>query len=104
MGRRVDWSRKADISLKRIYKFIAKDSKVYATRFVKSLVIHTENILSEEDPMITGRMVPEFEGTPLAFLREIIYKGYRVIYDPTEDDKIYIVLVISGRMSVEKHI
>jgi toxin ParE1/3/4 len=100
---RVIWSSKAEISLERIYKFIAQDSDVYAYRFVKSLMNNTEKYF--EKAIAPGRSIAEFENTPLDFLQEIIYKGYRIIYDPTASDgKIYIVLVISGRMSISKHI
>jgi len=100
----VIWSKKSDESLKRIFLFIAPDSEVYARRFVKDLILHTETLFNNK-VAITGRAVPEFENTILAYLREIIYRGYRIIYDPThEDGKIRVIIVISGRESIQKHV
>ncbi len=102
-GEKVIWSRKSEVYLERIYRFIAKDSEVYAYRFVSSLIQYTEHFFSQ--PIAPGRQVPEFQNTPLAFLKEIIYRGYRIIYDDSlDDEKIYIVVVINGRQSIEKHI
>jgi plasmid stabilization system protein ParE len=102
---RVIWSRKADNYLERTYKFIAKDSEVYAHRFIKSLILYTEEFFTQDLPS-DGRAVPEFEGTPLAYLKEIIYRGYRIIYEPaiSPTDSIYVVLVISGRQDIQRHI
>jgi plasmid stabilization system protein ParE len=49
-----------------------------------------------------GRLVPEFTGTPLGYLREFIFKGYRVIYDPEGSESIVVLAVLSGRMRIEK--
>ncbi len=102
---RVVWSAKSVNYLERTYKFIAIDSEVYAHRFIKSLILYTEEYFNRET-LIEGRVVPEFENTPLAYLREIIYRGYRIIYEPAEfrDSSINIVLVISGRQEIRKHI
>lgn len=103
MESKVVWSRKSEDNLERIFQFIAQDSEVYARRFVKDLIIHVEDLFNSKIS-VTGRMVPEFQNTNLAFLREIIYRGYRIIYDSTNDDsKIQIVVVISGRENIYKH-
>lgn len=103
MEDKVIWSKKADYYLERTFKFIAEDSEVYAERFVTDLILHTEDYFSKD--IAPGRSIPEFRNTQLAFLKEIIYRGYRIIYDDSfEKDKIYIVLVISGRQSINKHI
>ena len=91
MEDQVIWSKKAESYLERTFKFIAEDSEVYARRFVTSLILHTENHFRQE--IAPGRNVPEFKNTQLAFLKEIIYKGYRIIYDDSfEKNKIYVVL------------
>lgn len=102
---RVIWSRKANDYLERTYRFIAKDSEVYAHRFVRSLVLYTEDFFAEGLPE-NGRSIPEFENTPLAYLKEIVYRGYRIIYEPAESpsDPVYVVLVISGRQDINRHI
>lgn len=97
-NKEIVWTHKAEVSLERIYNFIALDSEVYAYQFVKNLILYTENCL--ETGIATGRLVPAFENTPLAFLHEIIYKGYRIIYNQTPPNQIYIIIVISGRMNV----
>jgi|RifCSPlowO2_12_1023861.scaffolds.fasta_scaffold80164_2 plasmid stabilization system protein ParE len=103
MEGRVIWSKKSDDYLERTFMFIAKDSKVYAERFVTDLILYTEDYFNQD--VAHGRKIPEFEDTQLAFLKEIIYRGYRIIYDDSyEKNKIYIVLVINGRQSINKHI
>lgn len=100
---KVIWSKKSEIYLERIYRFISLDSEIYAYKFVNSLIIYTESYFNQ--PISPGRKVPEFYDTPYTFLKEIIYRGYRIIYDDTFDnDTIYIVIVINGRQDLEKHI
>jgi len=100
MAQGVVWSLRAELNLLAIHDFIAKDSEVYASRFVERLVVATERHI----PMnrLLGRLVPEFIGTPLGFLREFIFQGYRVMYDPRDENEIVIIAVISGRMKIEK--
>ncbi len=100
MAQRVVWSRKSEHNLHAIYEFIAKDSEVYAARFVKRLVISTEEYVPKNK--FSGRLVPEFSDMPLSFLREFIFHGYRVIYDPREESEIVIVAVLNGRMRIER--
>lgn len=69
----VEWSQKASSNLNKIYFYIAEDSPVYAKRFTESLIRKTENQLSSVPN--SGKKVPEFENTPLAFLREVILKA-----------------------------
>jgi len=100
----VIWSTKSEKLLKKHYNFIAKDSKIYALRFISSLIEYTEEYFNRSI-IVNGRLVPEFKGTSLSYLREIIYKGYRIIYSSSADNgQIYIVMVISGRMNIENHL
>lgn len=104
MESKVIWSRKSEDNLERIFQFIAQDSEVYARRFVKDLILHVEDFFNSQIT-VTGRIVPEFENTTLKFLREVIYRGYRIIYNSTnEDGKIHIIVVISGRENIYKNI
>ncbi len=98
MAPKINWSDKAVANLNHIYSFISFDSEVYAKRFVKSLVTAAE-VQLKKYPLI-GRLVPEFQNTQLSYLREVIYKGYRIIYNPASDEKITIVAVVSGRMDL----
>ena len=52
----------------------AKDSKVYAARFIKSLVEAAQKL--ENTPSM-GRIVPELEEYGF---REVIYQNYRIVY------------------------
>lgn len=103
MEEKVIWSQKSEDYLERTFQFIAVDSEVYALRFITSLIQYTYDYFSRK--ISPGRKVPEFANTPLSFLKEIIFKGYRIIYDDSfEEDKIFIVIVINGRQKLEKHI
>lgn len=96
----VEWSQKASSNLSKIYSYIEEDSPIYAKRFTESLIRKTEKQLSIAPN--SGRKVPEFENTPLAFLREVIFKGYRIIY--SFEKTVTILSVINGRMDLENHI
>ena len=65
--------RKASSHLQIIYEYIAEDSKIYATRFMKSLILSTKKLKSKPK---CGRKVPEFEDYDF---REVIFRNYRII-------------------------
>ncbi|MBP9152590.1 MAG: type II toxin-antitoxin system RelE/ParE family toxin [Flavobacteriales bacterium] len=100
MAQGVTWSFRAEHNLQSIFEYIAQDSEIYAARFVKRLVLATEAHLPNN--RLAGRLVPEFTATPLGYVREFIFKGYRVIYDPEGSESIVILAVLSGRMRIEK--
>lgn len=101
MEKEIVWSLRAETNLENIFDYIAKDSVIYATRFVTKLIEYTEQELINFPEI--GRKIPEFENTPLDFLKEIIFKGYRIIYQPhTIKNKLTIITVLSGRMSIYK--
>mgnify|MGYP000312521600 CR=1 FL=1 len=56
-----------------IFDYIAHDSKVYAARFVKSLILATKKL--ENMPQI-GLSVPEL---PDHKVREVLYRDYRIV-------------------------
>jgi addiction module RelE/StbE family toxin len=95
MGK-VIWTDKAVKHLKSIYEYIANDSETYASRFVDSLVRAT---LKLEKHSRIGRIVPEFEDTEYDF-REVIYRGYRIIYQINKKE-IEILAVINSRRDLE---
>lgn len=85
----VSWTEKASGNLQAIHEYISRDSLVYATRFIKSLIEATAKLKSMPR---CGRIVPEFESH--AF-REVIYYGYRIVYriaNASEDVEILAVL------------
>ena len=91
----VTWSARSLENLAAIYDYI--DSKVYAERFVSSLVERVESQLATFPN--SGRWVPEFYDSPLSFVREVIHKGYRIIYDPRNaPEKVHILTVRHSRM------
>ncbi|MBU2563154.1 MAG: type II toxin-antitoxin system RelE/ParE family toxin [Actinobacteria bacterium] len=86
---KVKWSRDSIEDLRGICKFIILDSPYYARIFndrVFELVEHLE--LFPE----MGRRVPESDNPKV---REIIYKGYRIIYQ-TKEDCLEIITVVHG--------
>lgn len=86
----VIWSQEAGDNLVDIEDFIARDSVERAVRFVDALIDHAEAILADNPR--SGRAVPEI-GTP--DIRELIYRGYRIIYR-LNGDQIEILTVFEG--------
>ena len=74
------WSREARENLAEIEDFIARDSLERAVRFTDALIDHTEAMLADSPG--SGRIVPEI-GNP--DIRELIYRGYRIVYRITVD-------------------
>ena len=86
----ITWSQEAGENLVEIEEFIARDSVERAVRFVDALIDHTEIILTDNPR--SGRAVPEI-GTP--DIRELIYRGYRIVYR-LNGDRIDILTVFEG--------
>lgn len=86
----VTWTREAGENLIDLEEFIARDSVERAVRFVDALIGHTESILADNPR--SGRKVPEI-GNP--DMRELIYRGYRIVYR-LHDDHIEILTVFEG--------
>ncbi len=101
MATTINWTPRAENDLKNIYDYIARDSDFYATRFINSMINSVTNQLNTFP--LSGRRVPELEDTQLNFLREVIYKAYRVIYDPTKLPlEVEVIAVQSARMDLNK--
>jgi plasmid stabilization system protein ParE len=86
----VTWSREAGENLVDIEEFIARDSVERAIRFVDALIDHAEAILSDNPR--SGRTVPEIGNSDI---RELIYRGYRIVYR-LNCDRIEILTVFEG--------
>lgn len=85
---KIKWTDKAVRHLEAIYEYIAKDSKIYAKRYVKSLIDSTETLKRMPE---CGRKVPEFDN--VAF-REIFYRNHRIVYRLTDINKHIDILAV----------
>jgi addiction module RelE/StbE family toxin len=93
----IKWTEKASGDLEAIHKYIARDSKVYASRFIKSLISATIKL---ETMPFSGRIVPELE---IYGFREIVYYNYRIVYRIIEpDSNIEILAVTHGAHEIKK--
>jgi toxin ParE1/3/4 len=95
MGK-IKWTEKASSHLHAIHEYIARDSKTYATRFIKSLIKTT--IKLETMPRI-GRIVPELENYDL---REVICQNYRIVYRVRDNEDVEILAVLHAARNFKK--
>jgi len=86
----IEWSRRARADILDLKAYIAKDSPYYAKRFIERIIASVEKLA--DLPKI-GRPVPEAEGRD--DVRELIYRGYRIIY-LSRTNSIFIVTIIHG--------
>jgi toxin ParE1/3/4 len=86
----ITWSQEAGENLLDIEDFIARDNLERAVRFVDALIDQVEAILADNPR--SGRTVPEI-GIP--DIREIIYRGYRIVYR-LNGDRTDILTVFEG--------
>ena len=84
---KINWSKQAVEDIYQIQTFLEQTSPRYANAFVDAVFERGE--LLEKFPMM-GRIVPEFNRK---FIRELIYKQYRIIYNIVSDTKIDIIAV-----------
>jgi plasmid stabilization system protein ParE len=85
----VGWSLTASTDLQEIEDFIARDSVLHAIAFVDRIVESAETLL--KTPRI-GRVVPEFNRQDL---REVLFRGYRILY-LIQNDAVLILRVVHG--------
>jgi toxin ParE1/3/4 len=85
----VRWSLAAERDIQSIEEFIARDSRLRAVGFTDQLILAAERIAVAPH---LGRVVPEFERE---VLREVIYRGYRIVYLLDELD-VTILRVVHG--------
>ncbi len=85
----LEWSIRARTDLEDLKSYIAKDSPVYAGRFVDRILTVVEKLFSY--PKI-GRQIPEADRQDV---RELIFEHYRIIY-LVKPHKIFIVTIIHG--------
>ena len=95
----IRWSDPALDDMEGIRDYIAKDSPFYARQFIEHIFDRVEKLASFPK---MGRMVPE--AGDREDIRELIFKGYRIIY-LTGSEQVEIITVIHGSMdlSEEQH-
>jgi len=95
MGK-IKWTEKASSNLYAIHDYIARDSKTYATRFIKSLIKATTKL---EIMPHCGRIVPEIESYGF---REVIFQNYRIVYRVIEpNEHVEILAVVHGAREIK---
>ena len=96
---KIKWTEKASKHLQIIYEYISADSRIYAKRYVKSLIASTDKLKRMPE---CGRKVPEFEAYPF---REIFFRNHRIVYRINNtDDHIDILAVVHGAQDIQKSI
>ena len=91
----IEWSRRARIDILDLREYLGKDSPIDARRFVERMISAIENL--ETFPTM-GRRVPEADGRD--DMRELIYRGYRIIYQ-TRANQLFIVTIIHGSRNLQ---
>jgi addiction module RelE/StbE family toxin len=95
MGK-IRWAERASSHLQKIHEYIAKDSKTYATRFIRSLIRATTKL--ETSPR-SGRIVPELEDYDF---REVVYQNYRIVYRVRDNEDVEILAVVHAARNFKK--
>jgi toxin ParE1/3/4 len=86
---RIEWTDPALDDLEAIRDHIGKDSPHYARRFIERIFEAAEKL--QDHPRL-GRPVPEAEHDDI---RELVFRGYRIIYR-TRPDRVQIITVLHG--------
>ena len=68
------WTEPAVEDLRELHEYIARDSEVYASRFVERIISAADKLGNHSR---LGRIVPEAADE---HIRELIYRTYRIIY------------------------
>jgi plasmid stabilization system protein ParE len=87
----IEWSERAVADIRDLNAYIANDSPYYARQFTGRIIGSVERLT--EFPKL-GRVVPEADGRD--DVRELIYRGYRIIY-LLQPDRVFVVTVVHGR-------
>lgn len=85
----VRWSLTASTDLQELENFIARDSLLHAVNFIDRIVESVEKL--QQAPRM-GRVVPEFGRSDI---REIVFRGYRIVY-LSEKKVVTILRVVHG--------
>lgn len=91
----ITWSAQARRDLKAIHAFIARDSQLYATRQIATLLERVEAVA----PMPTrGHPVHEYPELPL---REVHEGSYRIIYE-SADEELRVVTIVHFKQMLKQ--
>ncbi len=93
---RIDWSQRSISDLEALHDYIARDSLVYAERFIAKLIRATERLADFPE---LGRRVPE--APDQMDVRELLVQTYRVVYR-VEAERILIATIVHGRRNLEQ--
>lgn len=85
------WSNTARNDLKQLRTYIGQDSPIYARQFIQRLTSRAATL--HEFPNL-GRRVPE---TNRDDIREIVFQGYRIIYQTTHGSMLVLTVVHGSR-------
>ncbi len=86
----VKWTAPARTDLKKIFAYIAEDSRYYARQVVQNIVERTA-ALSDFPEM--GRVVPELNEESV---RELVIYSYRLVYEVKNQD-VEVLAIIHGK-------
>ncbi len=86
----VKWTGPSRKDLRKIYDYIALDSRYYAKKVANDIVDKAETLEAFPD---TGRIVPEINHPNI---REVFIYSYRLIYE-VEGGNIVILAIVHGR-------
>lgn len=92
----IKWTELALDDLESIRVYISKDSQFYARQFIERLFDSTEKL--QDFPQL-GRRVPEMEERN--DIRELIFQGYRIIYQ-VQAGYISVLTVIHGSRNLSE--
>jgi len=87
----LEWSPRADREVMQLRDYIAQDSLVYANQFIERLIMAVENL---QIFPLQGRPLPEAGYQD--HIREIIFRGYRIIYRIHNEELLQVVSVLHG--------
>jgi plasmid stabilization system protein ParE len=90
---KVHWTDTAEEHLDAIYRYIARNSEVYARRVVDVI---TRRSIQIGDFPLSGRMVPEYE---MDQIREVIEGPYRILYY-IQPDQVDVIAVLHASRNV----
>jgi toxin ParE1/3/4 len=92
------WSQIADLDLKSIYDYIAKNSTFYADREIDKIYTAIDKLKNQEK---LGKIVLEDDS---GCLRELVVGNYRVIYEIVAKDRIDILFIHHGARDLKNRL
>lgn len=98
MGRRLIWTPEARWWLREIYDYIRQDSRERAFKVVRRIYEKAHILLDFPD---LGHI---YEPACEHNVRILIYGHYRIVYQPSDDGKVYILGVFHGALDLKRHL